>query len=110
MATRNRRQRTGRRRRWTTLGTALLGVVVGVGVIYAFFFDEMGVVTYMTMQQQAQQLEREIQEFERSNTTLRKELDRVQHDPIRIEELARERLGLVRRGETVYQFIEGEGR
>ncbi|MBI5777357.1 MAG: septum formation initiator family protein, partial [Nitrospirae bacterium] len=30
----------------------------------------------------------------------------TQNDPIRIEELARERLGFVRPGETVYQIVK----
>jgi cell division protein FtsB len=36
---------------------------------------------------------------------LRGEIDRLEHDPSRIEQLARERLGFVRKGETVYQVV-----
>ncbi len=104
--TRNRRQQTRARRRWMTLGMSLLGVVLSVGVAYTFFFDEMGVATYMTMREQARQLERDIREIKRSNAALRIEMERVQHDPARIEELARERLGFVREGETVYQVVQ----
>ena len=88
----------------------LLGVVLGVGVVSTFFFDEMGVTTYIAMRKQARQLERDIRELERSNVALRIEMELVQHDPARIEELAREQLGLVRQGETVYQVVEDEGR
>lgn len=105
MTTRNRRQRTPTRRRWTTVGMILLGVVLGVGVVFTFFFDEMGASTYMRMRKQAWELERGIRALERSNTALREEMERVQHDPVRIEELAREQLGLVRQGETVYQVV-----
>ena len=36
---------------------------------------------------------------------LRGDIDRLEHDPARIEQLARERLGYVRKGETVYQLV-----
>ena len=40
----------------------------------------------------------------RDNGALRGEIARLQHDPAKIEQLARERLGYVRKGETVYQL------
>jgi len=67
-------------------------------------FGEMGVPRYLGMRDYAQQLERELVQLQRLNGELRMDIDRVQYDPIRIEELARERLGYVRRGETVYQL------
>ena len=41
------------------------------------------------------------------NVTLQQDILRLQHDPTKIEQLAREQLGYVRKGETVYQFIPG---
>jgi cell division protein FtsB len=83
------------------MGLAFSGILVA-----AFFFDEMGIPKYLEMRRHALQLEQEIGDIERSNAALRKEIGRLQHDPARIEELARERLGFVRKGETVYQVIE----
>ena len=60
------------------------------------------------MLRHAQTLEEEIRELERMSAELQTEIHRVQHDPARIEELARERLGFVREGETVYQIVEEE--
>lgn len=94
------------RRRRTRWGVFLLGAVAGIVLLGSVLFDDMGLVKYMTMRQQAQQLEREIRQFEESNAALREEIDRIQHDPVRLEELARERLGLVRKGETVYQLMD----
>ena len=37
---------------------------------------------------------------------MQKDITRIQQDPQRLEELARNRLGMVRQGETVYQFVE----
>jgi cell division protein FtsB len=57
------------------------------------------------MQKHARGLELDIKELEQTNGDLRVEVRRIQHDPARIEELARERLGFVKKGETVYQLV-----
>ncbi len=89
-----------------------IAVILGGGAVTmlvgSLFFGEMGVPQYLRMLSHAQQLEREIRDLERANADLRTEIERVQHDPVRIEELARERLGLVRPGETVYQIVEDD--
>jgi cell division protein FtsB len=71
----------------------------------SLFFDEMGVRRYIAMQKHARELELDIKELEQTNGDLRTEVKRIQHDPARIEELARERLGFVKKGETVYQLV-----
>jgi cell division protein FtsB len=93
-----------RRRSW---GFALVaGGALGILLIVSFFFDEMGVPKYLTMLRNVQHLEQDIKSLERANLELRTEITRIQHDPVRIEELARERLGFVRKGETVFQIVE----
>ena len=37
---------------------------------------------------------------------LRQEINQVQHDPSKLEQLARDQLGMVREDEIVYQFVE----
>jgi cell division protein FtsB len=80
--------------------------VFGTVLLGSFIFDEMGVPKYFEMRRHAKQLEQDIHELDRTNGGLRTEIRQVQHDPARIEELARERLGFVRKGETVYQLVE----
>ncbi len=70
----------------------------------ALLFGEMGIPRYMHLREHAEQLDQELADLQRLNGELRADLDRVQYDSTRIEELARERLGYVRRGETVYQM------
>lgn len=107
MAKRNRSRQALRRRQVTFRGVLLIvGVALGGFLAFSFFFDDMGLRKYLSMQQHAHQLEQEIRDLKKTNADLRIELDRVQHSPARIEELARERLGYVRKGETVYQIIE----
>ncbi len=83
-----------------------LGLMLGLGLTGSLLFGDMGLIRYWAMRQHAQQLERDIQALKQGNAALRLEIERVQHDPARIEELAREQLGFVRKGETVYQLAE----
>jgi len=58
------------------------------------------------MRDHYQQLVEQIQQLEYINVAMQKDISRIQRDPQRLEELARNRLGMVRQGETVYQFVE----
>ena len=83
----------------------LAGGVFAVTLGVAFFFGDMGVFKYLQMRDHSKQLEQELKDLERMNVELKTEIRRTQNDPIRIEELARERLGFMRPGETVYQIV-----
>jgi cell division protein FtsB len=83
----------------------LIGSLFVSVLISSLFFDDMGIRKYVTMLQHARQLEKEIKALERQNAELRTDVFRIQHDPVRIEELARERLGFVKKGDTVYQIV-----
>ncbi len=101
---RQRRQRTVRQVLW------VVGGAIGLVLAVSFFFSEMGLLKYLSMQDHARHLEQEIQGIEKANADLRTEISRLQQDPARIEEVARERLGFVRKGETVYQVVEETGK
>lgn len=91
-------------RRWVT-GAQYVAAGMCLLLLLALFFGEMGLPRYFSMRDHAQQLERDIQDLQRATILLRGEIDRLEHDPSRIEQLARERLGYVRKGETVYQVV-----
>lgn len=74
-------------------------------LLLALCFGEMGLLRYFSMRELGEKLEGEIQELQRSTKSLRSEIDRLERDPAKIEQLARERLGYVRKGETVYQLV-----
>jgi cell division protein FtsB len=106
MSRRNRSHQSVQRIRQTVTRIAfVVGGLFAVALMVSFFFDEMGVRRYVAMQKHARELELAIKELEQTNGTLRVEVKRIQHDPARIEELARERLGFVKKGETVYQLV-----
>ena len=100
-----------RGRHWLDWQRRLVTVAhyVGLGacvfLLSALFFGEMGLPRYLSMRDHAQQLELEILDLQRMNRVLHTEIDRLERDPAKIEQLARERLGLVRKGETVYQLV-----
>lgn len=106
MTRRNRSHQSVQRIRQTSKRIALVvGGIFAVALTVSLFFDEMGVRRYIAMQKHARELELDIKELEHTNGDLRVEVRRIQHDPARIEELARERLGFVKKGETVYQLV-----
>jgi cell division protein FtsB len=65
---------------------------------------------YVLMRGHASNLEQELSTLHRENTVLQQDIDRLQHDPAKIEQLAREQLGYVRKGETVYQLAPDLGK
>ncbi|MBI3355316.1 MAG: septum formation initiator family protein [Nitrospirae bacterium] len=75
-----------------------------IWLLVALFFGEMGLPRYISMRNHASHLERELSALREENVSLRSDITRLQHDPAKIEQLARERLGYVRKGETVYQL------
>ena len=69
---------------------------------YAFFFDTMGFLKYLGMKRTQTQMTEEIRTIEEENARLKKQMEAVKHDPATMEGLARDRLGLVKEGETVF--------
>ena len=82
-----------------------IGAAACVLLLLALCFGEMGLRGYFSMRHHAQQLEVEIEELQQTTKGLRADINRLEHDPAKIEQLARERLGYVRKGETVYQLV-----
>ena len=83
------------------------GVIGIIWLVVALFYGEMGLSRYLAMRDHAKHLEQELSVLRNENGTLQQDILRLQHDPTKIEQLAREQLGYVRKGETVYQFIPG---
>ena len=86
-------------------GAHYVGIAVCLLLLIVLVFGDMGLPRYFSMREHAQQLDVDLQELQRTTRTLRGDIDRLEHDPAKIEQLAREQLGYVRKGETVYQLI-----
>lgn len=96
-------------RRVVTLAQ-VIGVACCVWLLVALFSGEMGLTRYLSMREQARSLEQELSTLRRESVELQQDINRLQHDPAKIEQLAREQLGYVRKGETVYQLVPGSGK
>ena len=82
------------------------GAILGILFLVYALTNENGLPLYLQMVEKENELKRQTQQLESSNQSLRESIDRIQHDPSELEQLARDRLGMVRDGEIVYQFVE----
>jgi len=94
-----------RKRRWRFY--FISGVLLMGYFTYSFFFDTMGFMNYLNMKRTQSQIADEVKKIEEENARLRKDIEAVRHDRATVEGLARDRLGMVREGETVFLFVPG---
>jgi len=104
----NRRTRPVSAAQWSVSRKVSYGLALGLGVILClvWLLPGAGGIRYWKMIQELEQTKADIVELKRANAAFREEIRLVKSDPFTLERLARERLGYVREGETVYQFVE----
>jgi len=103
-------RRNRRSRRVASSRRMLLWGGIGLfGAYLSFFlvFGRMGVLAHLRMRGEAERIEAEITRVESDIGALNREVASLNRDPHTIERLARERLGMVRPGETVFLFPPG---
>jgi cell division protein FtsB len=83
------------------LGTILL--LVSVMVFFTFFGDK-GLLQVYRLRKELREIEGTNRDLEKENERLRTEIHQLRTNRDYIEELARRELGLVKKGEVVYQF------
>ncbi len=71
-------------------------------------FGQRGIAHLVTLQDQFSNLEAENQRMARENERLKHEIELLQDNLAYIEDIARKQLGLVKKGELVYQLQPGE--
>jgi cell division protein FtsB len=79
---------------------ALLALVVGS------LFGDRGILHLVSEREKADRLAREVEELRSENARLAAEIEALASDPLAIERLAREELGLAAPGETVFVIRE----
>ena len=82
------------------------GVVLVIIFLVYLYANEQGLPLYLEMVEKENELKRQTQQIESSNQSLEESILRIQQDPSELEQIARDRLGMVREGEIVYQFVE----
>lgn len=89
-----------------------VAVCVAAVVLFILFavFGERGLVQLSHVQKEQRQLEEVAFDLQQRNDDLRRRIERLTSDDRYIERLARERLGLVKKGELVYRLPETDSR
>jgi len=96
----DRGSRTSRRKKLL----AAAGVLFALYLLASFIFGEMGLVKYYRMKAQYNSLTEETAELKQNNVGLRKDVYALKNDPAYVERIARDKLGLARKGEIVYYY------
>lgn len=107
----NRRKilnRTTSKNKWRTV--VALGLFLNVYLLLSFFFGEMGLINTAKIKNNYTRVALEVSVLKDENDALTHRIEALQNDMTTIERLARQRLGLVKSGELVYEFIESEPR
>ena len=83
----------------------LLSVTFCLLVILVAVFHEDGILTVNNFDRELIEFKAQNDVLKKKNRLLRSEIDVLKSDPFAVEILAREKLNLVRPGETVYQLV-----
>jgi cell division protein FtsB len=79
-------------------------LAAGALTIVALAVGANGMMRVWQMQRELASLEQDLGRLRAQTRTLAQTVERLRHDPLYIEKLAREDLGYVREGETVLKF------
>lgn len=84
----------------------LASIIVVIGLLVGSLFGDRGLLQLVSQRERAESLAREIEQLRADNSRLAAEIRALRTDPSAIERIAREELGLVRPGETVFVIRE----
>lgn len=88
----------------TLKAVVLLASVVTVVFFISFMFSDRGLPELQHARTQVATLRADIAKLERDNERLRAEIDSVKRSSYAIERIAREDLGMAKKGEVVYML------
>ncbi len=86
------------------------GILLATYLFASFIFGEMGLVKYYRMKAQYNSLVEEATTLKQDNVRLMRDVRALKTDPASIEKIARDKLGLARKGEIVYYYNDPESR
>ena len=75
-------------------------------LIVFLFFNDSGVIKYMSLKNKVEDLNTEIQETEKQIKDLEMEIDSLQNSDAKIEQVAREKYNMQRADEKAYKIEE----
>ncbi|MFQ6672815.1 MAG: septum formation initiator family protein [Candidatus Tectimicrobiota bacterium] len=83
-----------------------LSAVATALIVLLTLFGQRGLMEVYALSQKIRATSEEIALYEQKNKALQDRIENLKHDPYTIEQIAREELGLVKPGETVYEFVD----
>lgn len=95
---RKRRDKNRKKSRWI-----IIACVLGVVFLIYFFLP-----TYLNLRKHKQHneaLDKMLVALEKENSNLKAEIYKLKNDPLYIEKIAREELGMMRPGEVIYRIV-----
>lgn len=79
-------------------------VLIIISVVWILFAPGTGVYSLMKQRSKAIELEKQTEALKKSNEKLQAEIDRLKHDDAYLEQVAREKYGLLKKNERVFDF------
>lgn len=82
----------------------IIAIIIGM-IVIVFVTGRKGLIRLVQLKIEESKLKSDIGKLNKNNVRLSEEIEKLQKDPKTIEKIAREELGLVKKGETVYKFV-----
>jgi cell division protein FtsB len=79
-------------------------VLVFLTIVWLLFAPGTGVYSLVKQNNRTAELERQTEALIQSNEELRAEIERLKHDQAYLEQVAREKYGLLKKNERVFDF------
>ncbi len=89
---------------------ALTGIILLLLVAWVLFAPGSGYLYYRNSQKELATIQQKNAELEQNNAILRQEIERLKTDEAYIEKVAREKHGLLKKDERVYEFDRPSGK
>ena len=84
----------------------VLSVLIICGIIYYLFFGTYGFINIIKLKRRENKLKKEKQELLKKEEALLDSLKKIKKDTFLIEKIAREKLGMIKSGDTVIIYDE----
>lgn len=82
----------------------IISVLCVIALLWILFAPGSGLVTYISKRSELRTLEKQTVQIEQENRDLQKDVDRLLNDPEYLERIAREKHGLLKNNERVFDF------
>jgi cell division protein FtsB len=79
-------------------------LLIGGSVLWLLFAPRTGVYSLIKLRSETTRLEEQTRELVKTNEELRAQIERLKHDEAYLEQVAREKYGLLKKSERVFDF------